>query len=263
LTFYRQIGYSKGVGISPTGKGALAQLQGDWEHAVVFDAESLAILREGGDKEMIASGLHNLGGAVLHQGDARRAAAYFAEGLALSREIGSRYHIAMNLAGIAGVAAAQGQPERSARLSGAAEALFDALGIVVEPVDRTEYDRNREIARAQLDGDAFAAAWEAGRALTIEQAIAEALEPPPETPPAPAPPPAPQPAVAAEYPAGLTVREVEVLRLVAQGLTDAQVAERLVLSAHTVHAHLRSIYGKLEVSSRAAATRVAVDHQLI
>jgi DNA-binding NarL/FixJ family response regulator len=67
----------------------------------------------------------------------------------------------------------------------------------------------------------------------------------------------------AAYPAGLTEREVEVLRLVAQGLTDAQVAERLVLSAHTVHAHLRSIYGKLEVSSRAAATRFAVDHGLI
>jgi DNA-binding NarL/FixJ family response regulator len=56
---------------------------------------------------------------------------------------------------------------------------------------------------------------------------------------------------------------VEVLRLIAQGLTDAQVAERLVVSAHTVHAHLRSIYGKLDVTSRAAATRFAVDHHLV
>jgi DNA-binding NarL/FixJ family response regulator len=56
---------------------------------------------------------------------------------------------------------------------------------------------------------------------------------------------------------------VEVLRLIAQGLTDAQVAERLIVSAHTVHAHLRAIYGKLEVTSRAAATRVAVEHQLV
>jgi DNA-binding NarL/FixJ family response regulator len=54
---------------------------------------------------------------------------------------------------------------------------------------------------------------------------------------------------AGAYPAGLTRREVEVLRLIAQGLTDAQVAERLVISAHTVHAHLRAIYGKLEVTS--------------
>jgi len=55
--------------------------------------------------------------------------------------------------------------------------------------------------------------------------------------------------------------EVEVLKLIAQSLTDAQVAQRLVLSAHTVHAHLRSIYGKLGVSSRAAATRFAVEHR--
>jgi DNA-binding CsgD family transcriptional regulator len=62
-------------------------------------------------------------------------------------------------------------------------------------------------------------------------------------------------AAASAYLASLTAREVAVLRLVAHGLTDAQVAERLVISPHTVHAHLRAIYGKLEVSSRAAATR--------
>ena len=64
------------------------------------------------------------------------------------------------------------------------------------------------------------------------------------------------------YPAGLTAREVEVLRLVAQGLTDAQVAERLFVSPHTVNAHLRSIYGKLGVASRTAAARFATEHGL-
>jgi DNA-binding NarL/FixJ family response regulator len=61
-----------------------------------------------------------------------------------------------------------------------------------------------------------------------------------------------------ETPAGLTPREVEVLRLVAAGLTDAQVAERLVLSVRTVHSHMRSIYRKLGVSSRSAATGYAL-----
>ncbi|MEI2616398.1 MAG: AAA family ATPase [Thermomicrobiales bacterium] len=65
------------------------------------------------------------------------------------------------------------------------------------------------------------------------------------------------------YPAGLSVREVEVLRLVAEGLTDAQVAERLYLSQRTVGSHLRSVYNKLGVSSRAAATRFAVEHGLV
>jgi DNA-binding CsgD family transcriptional regulator len=63
-------------------------------------------------------------------------------------------------------------------------------------------------------------------------------------------------------PAGLTTREVDVLRLVAQGLTDAEVAERLFLSRRTVGTHLTSIYNKLGVSSRSAATRFAVEHGL-
>ena len=63
--------------------------------------------------------------------------------------------------------------------------------------------------------------------------------------------------------AGLTPREIEVLRLVAEGLTDAQVAERLFLSPRTVSQHLRSIYNKLGVSSRAAATRFAIEHGLL
>ena len=60
----------------------------------------------------------------------------------------------------------------------------------------------------------------------------------------------------------LTARELEVLALVAQGLTDAEVAERLVVSIRTVHAHLRSIYRKLDVRSRSAATRYALEHGL-
>jgi DNA-binding CsgD family transcriptional regulator/tetratricopeptide (TPR) repeat protein len=64
-------------------------------------------------------------------------------------------------------------------------------------------------------------------------------------------------------PGGLTQREVEVLRLVAEGLTDADVGERLFISPRTVSQHLRSIYSKLDVPSRAAATRLAVERGLI
>nr|WP_255603728.1 LuxR C-terminal-related transcriptional regulator [Oscillochloris sp. ZM17-4] len=66
----------------------------------------------------------------------------------------------------------------------------------------------------------------------------------------------------ASIPGGLTAREAEVLHLVAQGLTDAQVAERLVLSPCIVSMHLTSIYGKLGVGSRSAATRFAIEHGL-
>jgi DNA-binding NarL/FixJ family response regulator len=68
---------------------------------------------------------------------------------------------------------------------------------------------------------------------------------------------------AAEYPEGLTAREVDVLRLVAAGLTDAEAAERLFVSVRTVNAHLRSIYRKLGVTSRAAAGRFAAENDLL
>jgi DNA-binding CsgD family transcriptional regulator len=68
--------------------------------------------------------------------------------------------------------------------------------------------------------------------------------------------PVPQP------PAGLSAREVEVLRLVAAGLTNAQVAERLFLSPHTINSHLTTIYNKLGVASRSAAIRFALEHHL-
>jgi DNA-binding NarL/FixJ family response regulator len=64
-------------------------------------------------------------------------------------------------------------------------------------------------------------------------------------------------------PAGLTARELDVLRLVAVGLSDAQVAARLYLSVRTVNAHLRSIYRKAEVHSRAAAGRFAEENGLL
>ena len=63
-------------------------------------------------------------------------------------------------------------------------------------------------------------------------------------------------------PFDLTHREIEVLTLLARGLSDAQIAEQLFLSRHTVHAHLRSVFGKLGVTSRMAAARIAIEHGL-
>jgi DNA-binding NarL/FixJ family response regulator len=77
----------------------------------------------------------------------------------------------------------------------------------------------------------------------------------------PSPPPAER--MPPTSPAGLTTREMDVLRLLAQGLTSAQIAERLVIGLVTVNSHVRSIYSKLGVTSRAAATRYALEHHLL
>ena len=98
--------------------------------------------------------------------------------------------------------------------------------------------------------------------MTPEQALA--VQEPETIPEEHATGPEPAPLVKTPaYPAGLTAREVEVLRLVAQGLTDAQVAKQLVISRRTVNWYLTSIYSKLGVSSRTAATRYAMEHHLI
>ena len=99
--------------------------------------------------------------------------------------------------------------------------------------------------------------------MSMEEAIEYALskEKPSATPPSsatgqPSPPSTP------EHPAGLTSREIEVLGLVAAGMTSAQIAKELFLSPRTVETHLTSIYHKLGVTSRSAATRFALEHGL-
>jgi len=90
--------------------------------------------------------------------------------------------------------------------------------------------------------------------MTLEQAIAAQGQKPTPMPNATTSP--------KTYLAGLTAREVEVLRPVSGGLTDLQIAEKLVLSPRTVHAHISSVYSKLGVTSRSSATRYAIEHHL-
>ncbi len=116
-------------------------------------------------------------------------------------------------------------------------------------------------ARSKLGEKAFAAGT-AGQAMTLQQALeAETQETSLPTQDSSVPPAKPQPAP--DIPNGLTTREVEVLRLVAQGMSNNQIAEQLVLSPNTVNAHIQSIYRKLDVNSRSAATRFAMEHHIL
>jgi DNA-binding CsgD family transcriptional regulator len=167
--------------------------------------------------------------------------------------------IAPTLEGLAVVAAAQGETTWAVRLLAAAAALRDSLGAPLPPVYGADYECCVAAARAQLGEQAFLVAWAEGRGMTWEQALAARgpVTIPPETPPTPPAKSAPT------SPFGLTAREVEVLRLLAQGLTDAQIAAQLIISPRTVNTHLKAIYGKIQVSSRSAATRYALDQHLI
>ena len=138
----------------------------------------------------------------------------------------------------------------SAGDAGAADALREVIGAPISPVFAGDFEDAVAATRAVLDEGRFAAAWSRGRGMSAEQALAAIREVAREEP---------EPARGG---GGLSGRETEVLLLVARGLTDAEVAEEIVVSRRTVHAHLRSIYSKLDVRTRAAATRYALEHGL-
>jgi len=193
-------------------------------------------------------------------GDYTAARNCYEESLAIVREVGANLSIRYNLERLAAVVAVQGDSAWAAHLWGATEALRETMGTPIPPVYRADYDRAVAAARAQLSEKDFAAAWTQGRLMTPEQALAAKAIIPTPFPTKPTSTPLMK---SSPHPAGLSAREVEVLRLVAQGLTNEQVAEQLVISARTVNTHLTSIYGKIQVSSRSAATRYAIEHHLV
>jgi len=190
---------------------------------------------------------------VFARGDYRRAAALLEECFGIARLGRDSIIVGGNLAPLAAVVAAAGQAEAAVRLVGAATAWRERAGFGTFPNDVPWPDLAIGPARAQLDASVFDAAWRAGRAMTLDQAVEEAL--------------AVAAAVGSALPAqapshagdvdGLTPRELEVLRLLADGRTNRQIGEALFISPETARRHATNIYAKLEVTSRAAATAVA------
>jgi hypothetical protein len=110
------------------------------------------------------------------QGNYEGARALYEESLGIFRPTGEQRGIAAVLEGLAGIAAAADQAERAARLFGAAAALRAAIATPLAPGERADYDRYVAATHAALGEEAFAAAWAAGRALSVDQAITFALE---------------------------------------------------------------------------------------
>jgi non-specific serine/threonine protein kinase len=179
--------------------------------------------------------------------------ALYAEALDLEQENQFGQFGADLLEGLAKIATLLRRPGEAARLFGAGHAWRQTFGQARSFFYEPGYQRILAAARAQLEDDDWSAGFEAGGGLTSEQAMAEARQ-------------AGQAyasASLAPHPAGLTEREVEVLSLLAEGLKDQEIADQLVVSPRTVHAHLRSVYSKLGVCTRTAAARQAVQLQLV
>ncbi|MBA2677454.1 MAG: hypothetical protein H0U76_03535 [Ktedonobacteraceae bacterium] len=158
------------------------------------------------------------------------------------------------------VVSAQGEPVWAARLWGSAEALREKIDERLSPVEQAFFESAIKSTRSHLGERAFMAAWAEGRMMTPDQTLRQ-QQPIIASPASSSTPGSGRKLIS--HLAGLTTREVEVLRQVARGLTNEQVAERLVISPRTVDTHLTSIYSKIGVSSRTAATRYTLDHHLV
>jgi predicted ATPase/DNA-binding CsgD family transcriptional regulator len=237
--------------------GLVALNKDDYPRTTALLEEGLRLFREIGDPYGTAICCGTLGFIALHQGDVDRADAWFEEALISLRELRDRVGILHCLMGAASVSGLRKEDAaRAARLWGAAEALGEAASVPLLPAIESRYDYEGDVAAAgsQLGENAFAAAWAEGRAMTPEEAVEYALAKP-EQPEELATPDV--------LPAGLSAREVEVLRLVARGLTNAQIATELYISSRTVNAHMGSVYHKIGSSTRAEAARFAAEHDLL
>ncbi len=263
LGLSKELGFKEGIATWLSLSGQVALSSGDALAARSLLEESLILSQEIGHRHGTVASLALLARVAAHLGEFTAARALYEESLTITREIGDTLNTASCLEGLAEVAAAQGDPMWAAHLLSAAEALRDIMGTPIPPVERPLYERSVVTIRSQLGENVYAKACIEGRSMTPEQAvIAQGLMTlPTPTSTQPLAPAATKPL--AHFPAGLTAREVEVLRLLAQGLTDGQIAEQLVISPRTVNNHLTSIYQKIQVSSRSAATRYAVDQHLI
>jgi predicted ATPase/DNA-binding CsgD family transcriptional regulator len=235
--------------------GMAALSEDDYGRARARLGEALSMFRELGDSYGIAVCCATMGFVALRGDDLGRADALFREALASLREVADRAATLHCLTGEASVLALRGEAARAARLWGAAEALGEAASVSLMPVIASRYDHEgHAAARSRLGGEAFEAAWSEGRATPPERAVEYALEGPAEPE---------ETAASLAYPAGLSAREVDVLRLLAGGLTNAQIAQQLFISPRTVNTHLTAVYHKIGSSTRAEAARFATEHGLL
>jgi len=217
--------------------------------------ESLSILRELGAAHEIPATLHNLAYVCLYQGDLERAHALFYESLEAQRALSNQAGVLEGLLGFAALASKTGLAAESARLYAAAVANGrggDSASLWA--LEKLEYEHYTGLARAKLSDAELEAEQAKGRALSMEQAIAYALH-------LPFGPPKPS-QKGIEAPQELTEREREVVTLIARGLSNGEIADKLVLSKRTVEHHIANILSGLGVTNRAQIVRWAMENGL-
>ena len=258
LALAREDGAPWQIGFALKNLGVVVYRQGDLDRGQMLLEESLVVFEQMRATRGLSWSNWDLGHLCLARGEPERAARYFAESFRLCREAGDRLGMPRCLEGLAAAAAmaANGAPgplaTYAAQLLGLAATQRAASGIQVPPVQRPAVERAIAAARALLGDETYAAAFAAGREMPLDRmaeigldlarsSVADGSMEPATTTNS-------QPATDAWSP--LTVREREVAALVAAGLTNRQIAARLVISDRTVQGHIASILTRLDFDTR-------------
>jgi non-specific serine/threonine protein kinase len=248
LAVAREACWQPGIRMALLDLGVLARMTGAVDEAGALFEEGRALSEADGDSYTQGFYLINLAHLDLHLGNGDAAAGRSRHALAIWRDFEDTHNVAMAIETLAWAVGAQRRSEQSARLLGAAESLRELVGTALLPHWRPDHDRARATALTALGERAFAAARARGRAMSVEQAIGYGLAQSPDRRPAGERTDGPRDGTARPV---LSRREAQVARLVAQGLTNRQIAEQLVLQESTVGNHLQRIYARLGLNGRA------------
>jgi non-specific serine/threonine protein kinase len=270
LPLFRRTGNDLGAAITTYHLGMVAYGRGEVEAATRQWEETLAAARALGDAIIASWCLTLLGLLAAEQGDLRQAVVLLGETAALSEAPIHRHFRHMVLATLAVLGSACSQHEVAARLLGAAEASSREL---YDPPEGLAFVRVAKRLQQSLGITAYERAFAAGRGQGAEAVAADVREVLEAAAAAPARPDAaadasarePTPALGGDRAAasGLTPREVDVLRLMAQGRSNREIADELFISVLTVKRHVNQILAKLDQPSRTAAALYAVGHGLV
>jgi predicted ATPase/DNA-binding CsgD family transcriptional regulator len=262
-------GFNYAYGLSIIGR--ITFYNGDCIKGLALLQQSLQIFRELDIQRGIAHALGFLGHLTLHHRDPAAARTFLEEGLSRSMKLDDKWIMTISLDGLGKVLAVQKQMKWAALLWGRSDALRETITTYSRPVECIDYKPLISYVRTALGEKAFAAAWEEGRKMSLGEIWTALVSSIPYTAQQDESMLCSDTHSCSDKPASsvleqideLTAREQEVLGLVSLGLTDAQVAERLIISTRTVNAHLRSIYNKLGVTSRSAAIYRATHQHLL
>jgi non-specific serine/threonine protein kinase len=219
--------------------------------------ESVAVGRQSDSPAALVSGLLASAELDISAGNYLPAGANLREALSMASEHGLLWQAALALEGLAAVVGALGQPERALRLGGGAARLREELRLALGPAESVLLTRRLGPAQAALTAEQQAAAWQEGGQLPLKALVDEGLK---------ADVAEDTPATRADVPAdvaGLTRRERQVVGLVALGLQNQEIAQRLGIALHTVEVHVGRALSKLHMRSRAQLAVWAVERGLV